>query len=180
MALTDKALQELTDYLEVQGINWAKEFIAGRKSWLQSKGVKVTGELIDSLQSEVLSTLEGAARTRIEVAFNTYGRFLEMPRLKPPAGGSDYIEALEEWIDKKGLRGKMVQNYLNTRHVRTVPPNILNQLAWGVAISRAKRYKRRVQWYNKPKSASITELFNRVAANLPELVAREITAAFNQ
>lgn len=178
--LTDPAIKELTDYLEVQGLAWAKEFIAGRRAWLQSKGISVTGELVSSLQSEILSTLEGAARTRLEVAFETRGRYIEMRNLKPPAGGDDYIAAIEQWIEQKGLRGKMTENYLRKRNVRNMPPNILNQLAWSVAVGRSQRYRRRVQWYNKPKSAAITDLFNRVAANLPELVAREITAAFNQ
>lgn len=171
-------MRELTHYLEVQGIEWAKEFIAGRRAWMASKGIRATGELISSLQTEVLSTLEGAARTRLEIAFETYGRYVEMRNLKPPAGGSDYIAALEEWIERKGLRDRLTENYLRKRKVRRAPPSILNQLAWSVAISRHERYKRRRQWYNKPKSAALTELYNRVAANLPDLVAREIKAAF--
>lgn len=175
---SDKALEALTDYVEVQGIQWAKEFIAGRKAWLQSQGIRATGELIKSLESEILDTLEGAAQKRLEIAFNTSGRYVEIPSLKPPRGGTEYIASLEQWIEEKGLREKMTANYLSKRNVRQVPPNILNQLAWSVALSRVERHKRR-QWYNKPKSASITELFNRIAANLPELVANEIKAAFS-
>jgi len=73
----------------------------------------------------------------------------------------------------------MTSRFLRQRNLRTAPPSILNQLAWSIAVSRAKRYRRR-QWYNKPKSAAITELYNRVAANLPDLVARGIGAAFKQ
>lgn len=175
--LSDDTMRELTQYLEVQGIEWARQFIAGRASWLAKKNIRATGELISSLQSEVISTLEGAARTRLEIAFNEYGRYVEMKGIRPPAGGSDYIAAIEAWIDQKGLRQKMLESYLRKRKVRRLPENILNQLAWSVAISRHQRYKRR-QWYNKPKSASITDLFNRVAANLPDLVAREIKNAF--
>ncbi len=178
--LTDEALKEITNYLEIQGLKWAQEYIAGRKAWLQAKGIRATGELIASLQTEVLSTLEGAARTRVELAFNEYGRYVEMRRLHAPAGGSDYILSLEKWIEQKGLLGKMTANYIAKRNVRQVPPSILNQLAWSVAISRHERVKRRRQWYSKSKSASITELFNQVAANLPELVVRELKAAFKQ
>lgn len=177
--LSEKAMAELRDYLEVQGISWAKEFIAGRKAWLESKGIRATGELIRSLQAEVTSTLEAAAQQRIEISFSTPGRYIEIPTLKPPAGGSEYISALETWIEKKGLRETMTQRLIQRRNLRTAPPSILNQLAWSIAISRAKKHRRR-QWYNKPKSAAITELYNRVAANLPDLVAREIGAAFKQ
>lgn len=177
--LSEKAMAELRDYLEVQGISWAKEFIAGRKAWLESKGIRATGELIRSLQAEVTSTLEAAAQQRIEISFATPGRYIEIPTLKPAAGGAEYISALETWIEKKGLRETMTQRLIQRRNLRTAPPSILNQLAWSIAVSRAKKYRRR-QWYNKPKSAAITELYNRVAANLPDLVAREIGAAFKQ
>jgi len=73
----------------------------------------------------------------------------------------------------------MTANYLRKRKTKTLPPNILTQLAWSVAISRVARVKRRRQWYNKSKSAAITELYNQVAANLPERIAQEIKKAFN-
>jgi phage replication-related protein YjqB (UPF0714/DUF867 family) len=177
-ALSDDALKELTDYIEVQGLAWAKEFIAYRKSWMESKGIKATGELINSLELEITSILDQAAKTKIAIAFNDYGRFIEIKNLYVPGGGTDYIESLEKWIEKKGYRQKMTANYLATRKVRTVPANILNQLAWAIAISRKNRVARRRQWYNKPKSAAITELYNKVAAGLPERVAQELKNAF--
>jgi hypothetical protein len=183
MAQQEEILANLSEYVLDQGVAWTKEFIAYRRAWLQSKGIPVTGQLISDLKSEVLTRLaglEGAAIARIQIAFPSYGRYIEMPRLKPPAGGTDYIAALEAWIEQKGLRQKMTANYLKRRNLRTAPPNILNQLAWSVAVSRSQNYRRRVQWWNKAKSASITELYNRVAANLPELVAREFTEAFKQ
>ena len=179
MALSDAAIKEITDYIEVQGLAWAKEFIAYRKSWLEKKGIKVTGELIQSLESEVTNILEGAAKTRIEIAFIPYGRYIDMKNLHAPAGGSDYISALEDWIEKRGLRERMTSRLMATRQLRTVPPNILNQLAWSVAISRIDLVKRRRQWINKPKSVAITELYNRVAGGLPERVAQEIKNVFN-
>lgn len=180
MALSNDAIQALTQYLEVQGLAWAKEFIAYRKSWLQSKGITVTDELINSLQEEVTSTIEGAAKTRIEIAFKEYGRYIEMKNLKAPGGGAEYIKALEEWIEDKGLRQRFTNRLIQRKRLKTAPPNVLNQLAWAIAISRNNRVKRRRQWYNKPKSASITELYNRVAANLPDLVLQEIKQAFKQ
>lgn len=134
---------------------------------------------MDSLRAEVLTTLEQAATVRLELEFKDYGRYVEMRNLKPPAGGDDYLKGLEQWIEKKGLRQRFTDRYLKQRNVRSVPPSILNQLAWSIAIKRQQRYRRR-QWYNKPKSAAITELYNRVAANLPDLVMQELKAAFKQ
>lgn len=178
MALSNEAIQTITEYLEVQGLAWAKEFIAYRKQWLQSKGITVTNELINSLQEEVTSNLEGAAKTRIEIAFKEYGRYIEIRNLKAPAGGQEYIQALEDWIEAKGLRQRFTNRLVQRKRLKAVPDNVLNQLAWAIAISRNTRIKRRRQWYNKPKSASITELYNRVAANLPDLVMQEIKHAF--
>lgn len=178
--LSEQAIQEITQYLEVQGLDWAKQFIAARRAWLTSKGTKASGALIDSLHAEVLTSLEGAAVTRIELAFAQHGRFIDIKNLRPAGGGSDYIAALEDWIEKKGLADRFRSGFVRKRGLKKAPLAILNQMAWGIAIKRHSNYRRRKTWYNKPKSGSITELYNRVAANLPDLVARELKAAFNQ
>lgn len=178
MAISDKAIKELSDYIQRQGLDWARQFIAGRKSWMDRKGIKATGELINSLETEVTKTISDAALVKIQIAFEPHGRFIEMKNLQAPAGGADYIASLEEWIDRKGLRGRMTSRYMSTRKARTVPSDILTRLAWSVAVSRHQRVKRRRQWYNKPKQASISDLYNRIAAGLPELVAQEIKNAF--
>lgn len=178
MALSDKAIQELNDYIQREGLEWAKSFIAGRKSWMDSKGIKATNELINSLEQEVTKTISDAALVRIQIAFEPHGRYVEMKNLNAPAGGTAYIADLEGWIEKKNLRQRMTSRYMSTRRARSVPPDILTRLAWSVAISRHQRVKRRRQWYNKPKQATIADLYNRIAAGLPELVADEIKKAF--
>lgn len=175
---SDEAIREITEYLEKQGLEWSRQFIAGRKAYLQQQGTRASGNLIASLQSEVLSTLEDAARTRIELEFALHGRFIDMKRLTTSGGGNEYISALEDWIVQKGLEQKFRGGFLRRRSRRTAPANILNQMAWGIAISRTKKYRRRSAWYNKPKSASISDLYNQVVANLPDLVADEIKKAF--
>ena len=180
MALSDNAIREINAYVNEQGIEWAKGFIEYRKSWLDKKGIKASGELITSLEQEVTAQLQEAALVRIEIAFKDYGRYIDMKGLKPPKGGADYISGLEAWIEDKGLTQKFTRKFMEKRRLRQVPPNILNQLAWSVAISRTERVKRRRHWYNKPKSASITDLYNQVAAGLPEKVAQEIKNAFKQ
>lgn len=175
--LSDEALQEITNYVEVQGLAWAKEFIAGRKAWMEKQGIKASGDLILSLEEQVISTIEGAARTRLEIAFSTHGRYLDMKRLNVPRGGSEFIDNLAAWIEDKGFRGKWTSKFMRKRGLVNEPPNILQMMAWGIAKNRSKKYRRR-QWYNKPKSASITDLYNRVAANMPDLVAKQIKEAF--
>lgn len=177
MALSDDTVKEIQEYLEVQGFKWAREFIAGRKAWLQSKGIAATGDLIDSLGLEVTSTLENALITRIEIEFATYGRYLDM-KMKPAKGGSDYIQGIVQWMEDKGFETKFINDFLAKRKRRTITRDkVLNQIAWGIAIKRSIKYKRRV-WWNKPKSAAISDLYNRVAAGLPDKVLQEIKKAF--
>ena len=174
----DDGLKEIDHYLHEQGLAWAKEFIAGRKAWPEKRGIRASGTLLSSLQQEVTERLEGAARVQIDILFSERGRYIDLKRQRVPAGGGEYIAALEKWIEEKGLRERFTQRYLRSRKVRRAPDTLLNQLAWAVAKSRHERYLRRSAWYNKAKAASVTDLFNKVAAGLPEKVAREIQNAF--
>jgi len=106
--------------------------------------------------------------------FEAYGRYIDMRRLQPPAGGADYIEGLQEWIREKGLEQKFIRGYMRRRKLKKVPDRVLNSIAWGIAIKRAKGKVRRRPWYNKSKSAAISDLFNQVAAGLPDIVGPEV------
>lgn len=176
--LSNSAINEINDYVYVQGLAWAKEFIEYRKKWMEKQGIKATGALIASLEQEVTKQLQDQAKVKIEVAFRFYGRIIDMKTYKPASGGAEYIKALENWIEEKGFRERFTRTYMAKRKLTTPPPTIMNQLAWSIAISKANRFKRRRQWYNKPKQASISDLYNRVAAGLPEVVTDEIIKAF--
>jgi hypothetical protein len=65
--------------------------------------------------------------------------------------------------------------------MKTAPQNIVNQMAWGIAIKRfsGKKYKRRA-WYARSSGGAINDLYNSVAAGMPDIVLQEIKAAFDQ
>lgn len=176
--LSDEALKEITEYIEVQGRAWAKEYIANRIAYLGKRNVRAKGDLIQSLQYEVATTLQQAAETRISIAFRDYGRFVDMKTLKAAQGGGDYVQALELWIEQKGLREKFTRRFLEKRNLRTAPQNILNQMAWGIIKTRQARYKRRLGWYAKSRAGALNDLYNKVAANIPRIVGQEIKNAF--
>lgn len=175
--LSDAVQKELADYLYTQGREWAEQFIAGRRNYLRSRGIKATDELVQSLEYEVSNVLEEAVMTRIEISFEEYGRYIDLKALKTADGGGDYIEGLKGWIRAKGLESPMVDKYMQKRGLQKPPQNVLNYIAWGIVIKRKMSYKRK-QWWNKAKSAAITDLYNNVAAGLPDLVADEIKKAF--
>jgi hypothetical protein len=175
----EETVNDIKDYIYRQGLNWAKDFIAARKSWLTKQKITASRDLINSIQSEVQNRLEEALMTRIQIEFETYGRYLDIKTLKPARGGGDYVEGLEDWIKKKGFERKFIDGFIKKRRLKRLPPNILNQIAWGIVINRTKKYKRR-QWWQRPATAAVTDLYNRVAAGLPELVAKEITKQFGK
>ncbi len=167
----------LRSHIEAESRVWVAEFVAGRQAFLRSRKIAASGTLLDSFAYEINSALEGQLKTALQIEFEEHGRFIDMRRLNVPGGGGDYIAALEDWIVRKGLEQKFLRAFMAKRRLKKVPPNVLNQMAWGIAVRRSNRYRRR-QWWNKPKSAAITDLYNRVAAGLPDIVAEEIKKGF--
>jgi hypothetical protein len=176
--LSDEVLKELTDYIEVQGRAWAVEYINNRIAYLKSRGLSGDSALLQSMSAEVTSTLQNAAETYINIAFEKHGRYIDMKYLKAAAGGNAYIEALVQWMQDKNLDAKFRSKSLSKRKLKVVPVNILNQIAWGIVRSRQTRYKRRLAWYSKSRAGALNTLYNKVAANIPRIVGTEIKNAF--
>lgn len=177
--LSEGAIKELADFIESESRSWVQEYIQNRRAVLARRGIFASGQLQDSFGFGLTKSLTSAVTNTLELEFEDYGRFVEMRRLNVPRGGQEFLDNLAAWIVKKGLEGAFKRNFMQKRNLVKEPPNILNQMAWGIAVNRNKRYRRRA-WYAKSKSAAVTDLFNRVAAGLPELVAQEIKNAFQQ
>lgn len=176
--LSEQAIKALTDFIEAEGRKWARLYIVNRQKSLRKRGITTSGQLQQSLGSEVSSQLQGVVTTSIELEFEDYGRLIDMTRLKPPSGGGDYISFLEDWIVRKGLQQKFISGFMRKRKLKAEPQNVLNQIAWGIAVKRTQKYRRRSPWFAKSKTAAVTDLYNRVAAGLPDIVADEIKNAF--
>lgn len=172
--LTESEIKKINEYVFVQGGAWAKEYVAARKAWLQKQKIQVTGELLQSLQQEVLNQFQ----VGIQIAFKDYGRYIDMKKLETPGGGDDYIENLMAWIQKKNLYNKYLPKFLERYNRTKAPRDIFRRMAWAVARSRhSGRYKPR-RWWNKSSTASINDLYNRIAAQLPDLAAQTIAESF--
>lgn len=176
--LSESATQQLADFIEVETRNWIQQYIEQRKAVLARRKILATGGLQDSFAFALTKNITGAVTNSLELAFDDYGRYIEMQRLNVPRGGSEFIDALAAWIVRKGLEGAMTRDFMAKRNLRTAPQNVLTQLAWSVAVKRRQVYRRR-SWYVKSKSAAVTELYNRVADRLPEIVVQELKKAFN-
>lgn len=171
--LSAAAKEELTRFIQAEGKAWVEEYISLRKSVLTRRGILASGDLQDSFAYNQGQDANATITNTLELVFNDYGRYVEMKRMSLPKGGTELIDALAEWIVKKGLEAKMTRDFVTRRKLKKAPEDILTRLAWGMAVKRQQKYRRRI-WYNKSKSAALTELFNRVAAGLPEIVIQEL------
>jgi hypothetical protein len=172
--MTEK--EEIKAYIEGKLKIWAADYIASRKSALRQRKIEASGNLIASLEAEIN---KAASREAIELlmSFPDYGRIIDQRKVRPARGGAGYIEMLEDWIKKKG-EAKFVAGWKRRNKAKKIPKNIVNRIAWGIAIKRSNGRFRRKQWYNKSKSAAITDLFNQVAAGLPDITANQVTKNF--
>lgn len=175
--LSEGAVKTLADFIEAESRDWVREYIRNRRAVLQRRGILASGQLRDSFEYGLTKSLTSAVTNTLDLAFDDYGRFVEIKRLNVPRGGSEFIDNLAAWIVRKGLESQFKQSFMRKRGLQREPPDMLRQMAWGIAVNRNKRYRRR-PWYAKSKSAAVTDLFNRVAGGLPELVAQEIKEAF--
>jgi hypothetical protein len=170
--------QELQQYIEQIARKWVEEYISTRKNVLANRKIQSSGSLRDSFAYALAKEVSDVISNRIELEFSEYGRYLEIKGLNVPSGGQEYIDGLAAWIQKKGLEAKMTADFIRKRNLKQAPANVLNQLAWSIAIARSRRVRRRV-WYNKSKSAAITDLFNQVSAGIPDIVMDQIKKSFS-
>lgn len=68
------------------------------------------------------------------------------------------------WLDMRPRRGVRISS------------GTINKVAFGVKLKRAKNTK----WWNKPKTAAIFELYNNIAAALPDAAAETLLSKFNK
>ena len=177
--LSEQAIQQLSDFIEAESRAWVQEYIQNRRSVLAKRGILASGQLQDSFAFCLTKSLTSSVTNTIELAFNDYGRYIEMKRLNVPRGGAEFIDNLAAWIVQKGFADRWKQQFMRKRKLVNEPPNILQQMAWGIAVNRNRKYRRRT-WYAKSKSAAITDLFNRVAAGLPDIVMDELKKGFGR
>lgn len=177
--LSDNAIKQLSDFIEAESRRWVQEYIQSRRAVLAKRGILASGQLQDSFAFGLTKSVTSAVTNTVELAFDDYGRYVEMKRLNVPRGGAEYIDNLAAWIVEKGFADRWKQQFMQKRNLRTEPPDILQQMAWGMATNRREKIRRR-PWYAKSKSAAVTDLFNRVAGGLPDIVMQEIKSAFNQ
>jgi hypothetical protein len=157
---------------------WAANYVRTRADFLRKRKIEATGSLVRSLEFEINQQARAEA-VDLLLAFEEHGRFVDMKTLTPAAGGGNYIAAIEAWIRSKG-ESKFVNKYMEKYGKKTVPANVLNKIAWGIVTKRGFGKARKRAWYNRSRTAAVAELYNNVAAMLPELVSAQISKNLTQ
>ena len=167
----------IDDHIAHELTTWAADFVRQRAEFLRRRKYEATGTLTQSIEYELV---RAAQRNAVEVliAFEDHGRFIDMKSLTPAEGGTDYILALQAWVERKGFVNRFTQGYMKRHNIKTVPADILSRIAWGIAVKRSTGKMRRRRWWNKSKTAAIYDAFNKVAASLPPVAAQEVAKSF--
>lgn len=157
---------------------WAGEFIHDRIAFLKKRKVESTGELIDSMAAEMNRQ---ARREAVELllAFEEHGRYIDMKRLHPAKGGNAVV-SVEDWMKRKGFVDAFTKRYVKKYNMKKTPSNVLNKIAWGIVIARSGGKVKRRPWYNKPRTAAVADLYNEVAAMIPDVVADQLKSNFSK
>lgn len=133
-------------------------FVLGRLAdKLKERNVSLSGDLLRSLQMEVLPTHPTPS---VQIGFEQYGRIREMKATQwtkqPP------IEVLEDFVKKVGVdkfqyKGDRVPRNLTESEA-------IKRIAWGIARSRTDKgiVPKPKRWYNKTFYAQLDDLLDRL------------------
>lgn len=172
----DNSTAAIQSFIQEELVQLAQVFIRERVASLKARKIVASADLVNSFAYELNSQAKAEA-VELLMAFEEHGRFIDMRRLKPPTEfGNPYINLLEEWIRKRGWEQKFIDGFMRRRKLRQVPKNVLNMIAWGIAIKRSNGKFRRKRWWNAPKTAFISDAFNQIAAALPDIVSQSMNA----
>jgi hypothetical protein len=171
--------QEIKDHIERELTRWSADFVQQMVRTVRRKKIVGSGELLNSFKYEIT---QEANRQVIEslIAFKEEGRFVEMKSLTHDAWGRRAIDRLAAWVVDKGVE-RFRPGYIRKRkYAPKTPEALANSIAWGIFLNSRDGKRRRKTWYNKPKQALISNLYNEVAANIPTIVGDEIKKALKQ
>ncbi len=158
--------------------NWADRWMAARVANLTKRNVRASGNLNQSFGT-IVSKGAGEIAVRVEVGFAEHGRYIDMKRYSHDKWGRNAMDRVTAWISKKGIQ-KFEAGFLKKYQLKKAPKDMLNRMAWGIMVNRSNNKFRRKAWYAKAQGGGVTDLFNQVAANLPDEVIKDFKKGFNQ
>lgn len=165
--------EHLKDLIAAEAQDWVNGFISARVAFL-SRDISKSGVLAGSMTASIDRQARAEA-VELLIGFEEYGRFIDMKPTAQDKWGRPAIERIKKWVLKVGLdefEGGFLRKY---GRLPALDGQFLNKIAWGIAVKRSGGKYRRRRWWNKPKTAGISELFNEVAAIIPPAVAQQVS-----
>jgi len=165
------------DFLDRALRDFAKDFVKNRTVDIIKQNLSAERNLLNSLKAQVLNQPERGVYMML-VAFNQYGRIQDMTKRSVSfkgAGGSDMIEWLVDWVEKKGVnsftKGKHAAKYEGRS-----PERIKNMIAWGIVKSlRTKGKRKKRGWYNTGKERDIANFYDYLIKGYKEAITIELS-----
>lgn len=164
--------EQLKEVIQREAQEWATGFIQARVAYL-SRQVSKSGVLTSSMGFEIDQQARKDA-VQLLIGFEEYGRFIDMKPTAQDKWGRQAIERIKEWVRRVGpekFEAGFIRRY---KRLPYLEGQFLNRIAWGIAVKRSYGKYRRRRWWNKSKTAGLTELYNQVAAALPATVAEQV------
>lgn len=139
--------------------DWAVLFVHNRIQGAQGANLVASGALTRQMRFEVTSALRDVKA--VFFAFEEYGRILEMKGVNRKR--QIPIDEIVAWVKDKGLDEFRAGFRRRHRRLPTSQTQLLNQIAWGIAMKRlrSKRLKRR-KWYSKDRESDFDLLYRRL------------------
>lgn len=175
--MADESTKRINSRIAKVGDGWAKKFLAQRKAILSKRKIQASGDLAASIEHAVEEG-SGQAAVSLLIAFNDYGRIVEMRRFSHDKWGRNAVTRVEDWIRHKGV-SRFVPGFMQKYQLKNVPKDFINRAAWGILVARSGGKFRRRPWWNKAKSAALTDLYNQVAEATLDEAANQITESFD-
>lgn len=132
-----------------------------------------SGALSESLKSK--SQFDQFGNGEVALAFEEYGRFLDMKKVSHDKWGRDMIDRLTKWVMRRGTEKFMLRFF----EIYKYRPKVLDEatarrIAFGIAVGLTHGKFRRAAWYTKSRTAALYEAYNKIAAGLPDPVLKDI------
>jgi hypothetical protein len=156
--------------------DFAKEFVANRKSDVLKRNLRNTDGLLESLYAKVNADPKRGIFLMNAFA-NTYGRYHDMRRLYSNVGGPEMLAALKMWADKEGL-GNFNKGKYSAKNAGLPPEQIREAIAWGtIRKLRTQPGTRKRSWWNKGKTRDIEVFYDHLLRVYQEAIAAELKTA---
>ncbi len=156
---------------------WAEKFFENRKTFLDRRKVKASGDLERSMGYDI-NTATGEVAVRAQLAFENHGRYIDLKRFQHDKWGRNAVERIEKWIEARGLQ-KFEPGYLKKYNLKKAPKDIKKRMAWGILVNRSNGRFRRKAWFAKSKTAAVSDLYNQVAAAMVDDAANIVKKRFD-